>query len=223
MNNKLIQELREGKVAVTNDGSLNDLNKVLKYAFPEDLITSGVNKFYKINSGKSYYWGGVNKTDLPSYSVKDFLKEETMEKKIIGYKLIKPEYKKAAQEIIGLRVNWEIGKSFTEVMENKPSSYYIEKLTEVGVLDLWFEPIYEEEIKLPTINTYEGEIVGKTIKYGCAILNITMLKKVLETTRIVSPDGAGNRSIKAIVLDSGVEISIKDIEQIKKYLDAKGI
>jgi len=91
--------------------------------------------------------------NYPIYTFEQFkkyvLKNNNMEnKKIIGYKLIKPEYRKAAENIVALGVNWKVGKSFIEVMENNPDDYYTKKLKEAGVLELWFEKIYEEEFKI---------------------------------------------------------------------------
>ena len=37
MNEKLIKQLIEGTIALKNDGTLEELNKVLKYAFPLDI------------------------------------------------------------------------------------------------------------------------------------------------------------------------------------------
>jgi hypothetical protein len=100
MNNHLIKQLQAGEIAVHNDGTLEELREVLKYAFPKDgWYVHGATKYYKSNGGTQ--WISIDKTDFPSYSVKEFLKEETMEKKIIGYKLTKPEYEKAANQITG--------------------------------------------------------------------------------------------------------------------------
>lgn len=62
-------------------------------------------------------------------------------KRIIGYKLIKPEYAKAAIDIEGNRC---IGNNILK--EQILKAEYIEsvnKLKDAGVLDLWFEPVYE--------------------------------------------------------------------------------
>lgn len=61
--------------------------------------------------------------------------------------------------------------------------------------------------KLPVINGYTGEDKGDTLKYGCAELS----KKWFTKT--------ANRSIKSMVLSSGVEINAEQIEKIRKYLD----
>lgn len=92
---------------------------------------------------------------------RDILKQTSM-KTIIGYKLIKPEYKKAAIEIVNVLVNWNTGRSFESIMGNNPDNHYIEKLTEAGVLDIWFEAIYEDD-KIMLDNS-EYEIVVKGVE-----------------------------------------------------------
>ena len=59
-----------------------------------------------------------------------------MEKEIIGYKLIKPEYEGAAAKLI-----YNGDKIHGLVQVN--SEWNI--LKEAGVLDLWFEPVFKEE------------------------------------------------------------------------------
>ena len=47
MNEKLIKKLREGIIALKNDGTLDELNKVLKYAFPNEPSESkGIANYY---------------------------------------------------------------------------------------------------------------------------------------------------------------------------------
>lgn len=66
------------------------------------------------------------------------LKQNNMEKKLLGYKLIKPEYRKAATAIIN-------NNSFSTIpgIDIKVAST-IESFKKAGVLDLWFTPVYEE-------------------------------------------------------------------------------
>lgn len=70
-------------------------------------------------------------------------------KKLIGYKLIKPEYEQAAT-IIGMfhSEGWTRqveGYSKGEPVIHNPSRA-VERFIEAKVLDLWFEPIYEKEV-----------------------------------------------------------------------------
>lgn len=86
MNEKLIKQLREGTIALRNDGTLEDLDKVLKYAFPNDKTEiSGTYKYYYKYYDKhyGYEWACDNKTNLPTYSVKEFLKLENEYPKVM--------------------------------------------------------------------------------------------------------------------------------------------
>jgi hypothetical protein len=79
---------------------------------------------------------------LPIIEFEEFKKHirKPMEKKIIGYKLIRPEYKEAALHICRIMefskcAHWD----FTI------NSINSETLKKAGVLDIWFEPVYEPE------------------------------------------------------------------------------
>ena len=74
MNEKLIKQLREGTVAVKNDCTIDELNKVLKYAFPNDYTKSNGNRKYYFKHYDANIWMWGEKTDLPTHSVKEFLK-----------------------------------------------------------------------------------------------------------------------------------------------------
>lgn len=80
-------------------------------------------------------------------------------KKIIGYKLIKPEYTDAALAICHTTGNWE--NSLAEYDINTNQKEYIRKLTNAKVLNLWFEEVYEQEkqiVKMYSSNKGEFEI-----------------------------------------------------------------
>ena len=83
MNEKLIKQLREGTIAVKNDGTLEELNKVLRYAFPNDVsVSKGFTKYYFVSEDKNY-WSLHDTTNLPSHSVKEFLKPESEYPKVM--------------------------------------------------------------------------------------------------------------------------------------------
>ena len=70
-----IEDLRNGKCAVKNDGTLEELREVLKMAFPKDpTITIGSDSYYFRNEIQDILWVScVGKIYMPSQSVKDFL------------------------------------------------------------------------------------------------------------------------------------------------------
>ena len=83
MNEKLIKQLREGTIAVKNDGTLDELNKVLKYAFPNDVsVSKGFTKYYFVSEDENY-WSLYDTTNLPTHSVKEFLKPESEYPKVM--------------------------------------------------------------------------------------------------------------------------------------------
>lgn len=70
------------------------------------------------------------------------LKQPMEEKKIIGYKLIRPEYKDLVVKALQLSSVHE-----PNIIMAGMIAYYIPKIKELGVMD-WFTPVYEEEFKV---------------------------------------------------------------------------
>lgn len=80
-----------------------------------------------------------------------------MEKEIIGYKLIKPEYEGALKNIQP-QWNKKIHEEKGYNVAINSGAYYDFK--NAGVLKLWFEPVYEEEFKVGdwvTVTEVEGD------------------------------------------------------------------
>ena len=109
--------------------------------------------YYFINSkgNLDMEWG------IPEgYELVNLNKENNMEKEIIGYKLIKSEYKEAACKIGATDLNSSLGKNIAEAKNT------INKLKEAGVLDLWFEPVYKEEKQDIVLTLSNGKQVTVT-------------------------------------------------------------
>jgi hypothetical protein len=133
MNEKLIKQLREGTIALKNDGTLEDLREVLKYAFPNDKTkSSGNRKYYFKHDFAEYAWDWGNKTDLPSHSVKEFLKPENEYPKVmkVSYKPIEniEDFKNARTRVVfiekcGKFIAW-LDADTIEKSENITSTVY---------------------------------------------------------------------------------------------------
>lgn len=98
-------------------------------------------------------------TTIEFNQIEDFMED----KKIIGYKLIKPEYRQAALGLIPTSVYLSSPKLISKEGNNYLDSTCptINNLRKAGVLDLWFEPVYEEKkqiIKMHSSNKGEFEI-----------------------------------------------------------------
>lgn len=91
---------------------------------------------------------------LPVFTYDDYLKlrdNKVMEKQIIGYKLKKDcqQYLDAAEAIAtkDSGVDFKIGNNLEYYLQKPEWGTYKKRLEETGVLDLWFEPVYEEVYK----------------------------------------------------------------------------
>lgn len=119
-----------------------DYNVVLpRWSTGRECITWGWNKS-SIDKKKGIY---SNAKTITFEQLIDF-QEDMKEKQIIGYKLIKPEYKEAALKICNTVGNWE--NSLAEYDISTTQTGYINVLKKVNVLDLWFAPVYEPEFKV---------------------------------------------------------------------------
>ena len=148
MNEKLIKQLREGTIALKNDGTLDELNKVLRYAFPNDVsVSQAVAKYYFAGVNKDY-WTLNDETYLPSHSVKEFLKPESEYPKVMKVSLFpiktKKQFKEAKNRVVfiekcGKFIAWEHSETLEEA-ENVLKTY-----TWNYAVDLDWQP--EEETK----------------------------------------------------------------------------
>ena len=148
MNEKLIKQLREGTIAVKNDGTIDELNKVLKYAFPNDAsVSKGFAKYYFVSQDKNY-WSLYETTNLPSHSVKEFLKSESEYPKVmkVSDKPIKTleDFENAKTRVVFMEKNnkfiaWGVATTLEE------AEYETDVFTWNYAVDLNWKP--EEETK----------------------------------------------------------------------------
>jgi hypothetical protein len=99
----------------------------------------------------------IKLSDIQNLTNNNMETNNTENKKIIGYKLIKPEYDRIAIELAGIKNEqwWGFRKDqFRKNSENcRNYENYVNNLKKAGVLDVWFEPIYQtidkiEEVKM---------------------------------------------------------------------------
>ena len=82
-----IEDGSKGKVAIKNDGTVEQLQELLILMFPSDKShlrfgpSTGGSSFYYLSDYADGLWSCSNKTDLPTQSVKDFLETEWKPKK----------------------------------------------------------------------------------------------------------------------------------------------
>lgn len=106
-------------------------------------------------SGKyNYLREKYNYTEITFEQFKKYVLDQNNmknNKQIIGYKLIKEEYREAAYKIAN------VSCFVNDMVDFQENSYIKEKLEEAGVLDLWFKKVYGEEFKVipNTENKYE--------------------------------------------------------------------
>ena len=139
------------------------------------------------------------------------LKESTMKKEIIGYKL-KEEFLHCKEYAahIGEYNNRYDTQEYLLKESDRTLKCGIIRLKEAGVLDLWFEPVFApDKPKLPIINGNQCVDNGnKTITCGCTTKSFDW---------ILGIDYAMGEEIDI----SGTKVSDKEIRQIVEYINNK--
>jgi len=142
------------------------------------------------------------------------LKEGDTNKEFLGYKVREEfvDYARALVDSLTTKEMWLEGKT-TFAATN---SDWGETFKQAGVLDLWFDKVYKEELNLPVINGYKGELNKDTriITYGCAEFRLEALIEIHKNLDI-----GNNRSIQEITLDSGVALKASEICEIIEYCE----
>jgi len=128
---------------------------------------------------------------------KDFINfnSKNMEKKLIGYKLVKPEmYKAASQIMFGNSIGCP---QLDNILYISETGYQINELKSAGVLDLWFEPVYANSTPDITIKGYKAEFTKTSVKFGCQ----TYTKEFVLTLAKCLEDNSFDMDIKDEILE----------------------
>lgn len=146
----------------------------------------------------------------------EIINKNTMctEKTIIGYYLIKTEYAKATELILGVPFNKQTPGLVTV-------DKCIQDLKKAGVLDLWFEPVYKSEYPDITINGYKGEFFDNYVKFGCAEIHKQIFLSFDELNARINdgddPIGAKtNKEIELVTIGRGL-FTKDQIKEIAEY------
>lgn len=160
------------------------------------IINAWFNKYYSALSTIKEYTdknGWVNNKNMNKLSrlnslpiitfeqFKKYVLKETQEemKKIVGYKLILPEYKQAALSICNTTANWENSLKPYDISISQTE--YINRLKKAEVFDTWFESVFETEYKIGDW----VKLVSKRPKNwnGFGLMD-TFLGKIVQLTKI---------------------------------------
>jgi len=118
------------------------------------------NKFFSWHINKIFYGGEIPEINFEQFQ-EFVLKIKTNNMKQIGWKFKRnqDQFIKAACAIVSY---FPYGTSTinSKVLKFEFDEEYITKLRDAEVLELWFEPVYEEEIKVGDIVVVTEEILG---------------------------------------------------------------
>lgn len=154
-----IEKLKADKeyvVYIDSEEEWNELNRLCNFKVTSDFwgkhCYSPKDKTYSSGSSFTNPYSYSYKSQ-PSKIIRINQIKEYMEKEIIGYKLIKPEYEQAALTLAKMGNN----QSWLRNLESQGWIFSVNSINsdtfkEAGVLDLWFEPVYKKEEIIVSVN-----------------------------------------------------------------------
>ena len=236
INEKLIEQLRNGEIDVENSGSFEELVKVLSISLGRGVSIPGNRDFYYLSGN---YVNFLRRDHVKAVKVQDFFKteENPLLYKHLGVKKSQKEWEDflgysieglktfelVEEFVIGEVVIGYVGEiQYTGLYNGIKNNYYLIKNYQhdggdihesgafTGVRKATLEEIEQyKNPELPHINRYNGtyDKGTTTVKYGCAELYTGWFAR------------SENRYIKSFVLSSGVEITEENVKDIRKYLE----
>jgi len=133
-------------------------------------------------------------------------------KKIIGYKSNGVATDEMIEAALGHKPEETSLYMEKEVMFEANSTLH-KKANELKILNVWFEPVYEVETRLPEILGYEGEDLGDKVKYGCKTVSIQTIRELVKLgTEEITIYTAGGEYY---------DIRAHHLKKILKYYDNK--
>lgn len=161
---------------------------------------------------------------------KYILKKENMRmKKLIGYKIIKPQYIKASEIITNFPGLFDERKESSlpaQGIHFTAGSACAMSLRAAGVLDLWFEPVYEEEIVVLSLGSPEKTNIkiskGKIVVEGTNEIALNQLHAIYQgLDRICCNELIGTEKRYPMQILKTVKIGCTTFtqEEVKKVLD----
>jgi hypothetical protein len=149
-NQKLIERLRNGEIAVKNIGNTNPelVAKIMNEAFPNDSIEAngGSDFYFKSDEGVGEWASSNIHPNLPTYRLSDFMEPDKVP---VGWK-VKPEHLDRANNMLAEFLSNPI--TATDVIPH-PSDISL-ALADAKVVDVWLTPVYQDE-KVEKVKQWE--------------------------------------------------------------------
>jgi len=212
------EDLKNGAVALelTKECKVEQLREILKDVFTTENPPDGYYKFYYVAKSDKDLW--ICNTELPdrikhSVTVTEFYKQNYIpkEKKLKGYKLNGVASARQVAHLLNFGAHED--KEGIFLWPNNPLT--IKEAKRLGILDLWFTPVYEEE--KPTeieIKLASGESVKVTknwVKYPDYKILINTIKEISASISYLESRVRG-----VVIGNSNISkyFTIKDIERV---------
>jgi len=205
----------ENRETINKWKSKQQYNGDLKTNLYEFVCYNGAG-FYKSNEATQY--NDYQKITFEQFK-KYILGEDEVDKELIGYKLVKPEYEEVVFIIGDKNRSSNTHTYFDNNTLSINANMSIKLLKEAGVLDLWFEPVYKDiKPKLPEIKGHDYGLssTGVRFKKDNTELSNEFMNRLDSLTSALPQC---NRSIAKVTLTSGIVLTSDQIKQIAKVIN----
>lgn len=147
------------------------------------------------------------------------LKEKDMKQEQVGW-ILKPEFESLESTIETICHGSSRKISYCGEQVNFSTGSISEgKFKGTGVLELWFNPVYKSEKKIPTILKYElKKEHADSAGFGCVRFNTNRLKDAV--SNLTKTIYAGDVKISGIYLSNGEKVSIELLQEIVDYTNS---
>lgn len=198
-----IEDLQQRKVSLhlTNKDSLNTLNIILNKVFYKSKPAEGTSYYYNAHPNNNKNWECSDiKPPLNIVTVDKFYHDNFTthtqqsinsnplpEHKILGYKLNGIATPKNVAALLECGLNIGTDTPVMDLYFNKSSwnKKYKEKAELLGILDIWFTPVYEEEkIEILCENGQSIMVSKETITFEDVELHIEFINQLLKPTKL---------------------------------------
>ena len=185
-----------------------------------DVITDrSIGNYYtSTGKGRMYYATNLLK-ELKDYTKITFeqfqkyvLKQDIMEKEVIGYKLLK-DMPGAKAGCIG-NINSDNSVTFRFDDKNLNPIYY--DLSFVKKDSDWFAPIYKDLTPIIIINGYEGKFYENYVEFGCAKISKLLFTELYRSGAFHESHTFGNKEITSVTIGNGT-FNRDQIKEIAEY------
>lgn len=166
-----IEDFKDRKISLKYEdkpGDLEKLRKIMNTIYPDRITPKGKSMYYySLRQHTDWMSNDIPPSETHVVKVEDFYNMIFSPKKLIGYKLNGLVSAYQVAELLDCGSNDKDGLFFWD-LHHPYTQNVIDKARKLGILDLWFDKVYEEEKKEKIFKLGSGkEVLITKEKFMC--------------------------------------------------------